>query len=81
MVGDSALEVGSDVREAVDPVKREQEHLAPVTQEDLQVRVAVERAAQDEPECRGARLDVPPPPEGGERELGGRGQTRGRTRL
>jgi hypothetical protein len=68
----STLEVSRDVREAVDPVEREQEHLAPVTQDDLQVWVTVNGASQDEPKCGGARLDVPSPAEGGEREVSGR---------
>ncbi|MFG2225690.1 hypothetical protein [Streptomyces sp. NPDC048644] len=45
--------------EAVGPVEREQEHLTPVPQDDVQVRVAVEGAAHDEAQRRKSRLDVP----------------------
>ena len=72
VLGDSTLEVGCDVGEAVDPIKREEEHLAPVTEDGLQVRVAVEGAAEDEAKCSEARLGMPSPAEGGQREVGGR---------
>src|SRR4051794_32941342 len=72
VLGDSTLQVGCDVGEAVDPVKREQEHLAPVTQDDLEVRVAIEGAAHDEAKRRESRLDMPSPPEGRQCEVDGR---------
>jgi hypothetical protein len=72
VLGDAPFEVGGDVGEAVDPVEREQEHLAPVPQDDLRLRVAVEGAAHDEAKRRESRLDMPSPAEGGRREVGGR---------
>ncbi|MFE7298309.1 hypothetical protein [Streptomyces sp. NPDC057579] len=43
-----------------------------MAQDDLQVRVAVEGAAQDEAERRESGLDVPAPAEGGQCEVEGR---------
>ena len=60
--GHPSVEMGRDAGEAVDPIEREQEHLAPVPEDDLQAGMAVEGAAQDETQGRQPRLDVPPHP-------------------
>ena len=56
-----AFEVPGDAGEAVGPVHPEQQRLARVAEHELKIRVAVERAAQDQPQRGQAGVHVPAP--------------------
>jgi hypothetical protein len=64
-----AFEVVRDAGEAVGPVHPEQQHLAPVTEDELKIGVAVEGAPQDQPQRGQARVHVPAPAEGRQTEV------------
>ena len=66
-LGDAAGKARGFLRNAVvQPLQIERQHFTPVTADDLQLRVAVECAGQDEAQQMDAGLVVPAPAEHGQ---------------
>src|SRR5277367_4680145 len=67
VIADRALQPGGPLRQRlVQPVEEPRDHLAPVAEDDLQLRVAVEHAAQHQVQEVDPGLAVPAPGGGGE---------------